>query len=93
MAILAIIVVGLKGYYYSRLFLATYFIVLYTSAITYRLALVQFLRNQMAKVSGSNFIIAGTHTTTEALGFVRLTRTGWHYAETVEAKDLRVSCR
>ena len=91
MAILAILVVGLKGYYYSRLFLATYFIVLYTSAITYRLIFVQFLRNQMAKGKWQrNFIIAGTHTTTEALVNLVAVRPelGWYYAGTVEAKEL-----
>ena len=49
MAILAIIVVGLKGYYYSRLFLGTYFTLLYGTALIYRLIFVQFLRNQMAE--------------------------------------------
>ena len=42
MAILAIIVVGLKGYYYSRLFLASYFSLFYASVIIYRLIFVQF---------------------------------------------------
>ena len=91
MAILAIIVVGLKGYYYSRLFLATYFSLFYASAIIYRLIFVQFLRNQMAKGKWQrNFIIAGTHATTEALVNLVAVRPelGWRYAGTMEAKEL-----
>ncbi|HCP41621.1 MAG TPA: hypothetical protein DIT65_07490, partial [Cryomorphaceae bacterium] len=91
MAILAVIVVGLKGYYYSRLFLATYFSLFYTSVIIYRLIFVQFLRNQMAKGKWQrNFIIAGTHSTTEALVNLVAVRPelGWRYAGTVASKEL-----
>ena len=91
MAILAIIVVGLKGYYYSRLFLASYFSLFYASAIIYRLIFVQFLRNQMAKGKWQrNFIISGTHTTTEALLNLVAVRPelGWRHAGTVDFKEL-----
>ena len=67
-AILSIIVVGLKGYYYSRLFLGTYFGLLYGAAIMYRLIFVQFLRHQMAKGRWQRtFILVGMHTTAQAL--------------------------
>jgi lipopolysaccharide/colanic/teichoic acid biosynthesis glycosyltransferase len=67
-AILSIIVVGLKGYYYSRLFLGTYFGLLYGTAIMYRLLFVQFLRNQMAKGRWQRtFILVGNHGTAKAL--------------------------
>ena len=67
-AILAVIVVGLKGYYYSRLFLGTYFGLLYGTAIMYRLLFVQFLRHQMAKGRWQRtFILVGTHFTAKAL--------------------------
>ena len=67
-AILSIIVVGLKGYYYSRLFLGTYFGLLYGTAIMYRLIFVQFLRHQMAKGRWQRtFILVGMHSTAQAL--------------------------
>ena len=67
-AILSIIVVGLKGYYYSRLFLGTYFGLLYGAAIMYRLIFVQFLRHQMAKGRWQRaFILVGMHGTAQAL--------------------------
>ena len=67
-AILSIIVVGLKGYYYSRLFLGTYFGLLYGAAIMYRLIFVQFLRHQMAKGRWQRtFILVGMHSTAQAL--------------------------
>ncbi len=67
-AILSIIVVGLKGYYYSRLFLGTYFGLLYSAAIIYRLIFVQFLRHQMAKGRWQRkFILVGMHSTAQAL--------------------------
>ena len=67
-AMLAVIVVGLKGYYYSRLFLGTYFGLLYGTAIMYRLLFVQFLRHQMAKGRWQRtFILVGTHFTAKAL--------------------------
>ena len=67
-AMLSIIVVGLKGYYYSRLFLGTYFGLLYGAAIIYRLIFVQFLRHHLAKGSWQRtFILVGTHSTAKAL--------------------------
>jgi lipopolysaccharide/colanic/teichoic acid biosynthesis glycosyltransferase len=91
MAILAIIVVGLKGYYYSRLFLGTYFALLYGIALIYRLIFVQFLRNQMAKGKWQRtFIVSGNHSTSEAL--VALTELrpelGWKHAGSVSASEL-----
>jgi putative colanic acid biosysnthesis UDP-glucose lipid carrier transferase len=67
-AILSIIVVGLKGYYYSRFFLGTYFGLLYGSAIIYRLVFVQFLRQQMARGRWQRtFILVGNHSTAQSL--------------------------
>jgi len=82
LAILAIIVIGLKGYYYSRIFLATYLGSLYVLAPLYRILLVQFLRTQMAQGKWQRtFVLHGSHTTSEAL--VRLTalrpELGWKY--------------
>ena len=91
LAILAIIVVGLKGYYYSRLFLGTYFTLLYGIALVYRLIFVQFLRNQMAKGKWQRtFIVTGKHSSSESL--IELTthrpELGWKYEGTVAAGDL-----
>jgi len=91
MAILAIIVVGLKGYYYSRIFLGTYFTSLYGIALIYRLIFVQFLRNQMAKGKWQRtFIITGAHSSSQAL--IELTNLrpelGWKHAGTVASKNL-----
>lgn len=92
MAILAIIVVGLKGYYYSRLFLGSYFALLYGTALIYRLIFVQFLRNQMAKGKWQRtYIVSGKHSSSESL--IELTtlrpELGWKYQGTVKASDLQ----
>ena len=91
MAILAIIVVGLKGYYYSRLFLGTYFALLYGTALIYRLIFVQFLRNQMAGGKWQRtYIVSGKHSSSESL--IELTtlrpELGWKYEGTADASDL-----
>lgn len=81
-AILAIIVVGLKGYYYSRFFLASYFISLYALALIYRLIFVQFLRNQMAHGRWQRgFVVSGANLTSQALIELSALRPdlGWRY--------------
>ena len=88
-AMLAIIVVGLKGYYYSRVFLASYFSLLYGIAWLYRLFLVQYLRNQMARGKWQRtYVLAGTHATAEALRTLTELRPelGWSYQGTFEGK-------
>jgi len=88
-AMLAIIVVGLKGYYYSRVFLASYFSLLYGIAWLYRLFLVQYLRNQMARGKWQRtYVLAGTHATAEALRTLTELRPelGWSYQGTFEEK-------
>ena len=92
-AILAIIVVGLKGYYYSRVFLATYFILLYGLAWLYRLLLVHYLRNQMARGKWQRtYVLAGTHATAEALAKLTELRPelGWSYQGTFDGKTQTV---
>ena len=92
-AILAIIVVGLKGYYYSRVFLATYFSLLYGLAWLYRLLLVQYLRNQMARGKWQRtYVLAGTHATAEALAKLTELRPelGWSYQGTFDGKTKTV---
>jgi len=82
LSILAIIVIGLKGYYYSRIFLASYLSSLYLLAWIYRILLVQFLRAQMARGKWQRrYVLHGSHNTSEAL--IRLTELrpelGWKY--------------
>jgi len=90
-SILAIIVIGLKGYYYSRVFLASYLASLYMVAWVYRIFLVQFLRAQMARGKWQRtFVLHGTHTTSEAL--IRLTtlrpELGWKYLGAADPSTL-----
>jgi lipopolysaccharide/colanic/teichoic acid biosynthesis glycosyltransferase len=90
-SILAIIVIGLKGYYYSRIFLASYLASLYIIAWVYRIFLVQFLRAQMARGKWQRtFVLHGTHTTSEAL--IRLTtlrpELGWKYLGAADPSTL-----
>lgn len=72
LSILAIIVIGLKGYYYSRVFLATFFLSLYSIALIYRLILVQFLRAQMARGKWQRKFVLHTENSTSA-ALVQLT--------------------
>jgi lipopolysaccharide/colanic/teichoic acid biosynthesis glycosyltransferase len=66
-AILAIIVVGLKGYYYSRLFLVAFFAAFYTLAWISRLLFVNYLRRQMAAGKWQRkFYLVGEHSTSSA---------------------------
>ena len=81
-AILAIIVVGLKGYYYSRLFLAVFFSAFYAFAWLSRLFYVAYLRRQMAAGKWQRrFYLLGSHATADA--FIALTthrpELGWTY--------------
>ncbi len=81
-AILAIIVVGLKGYYYSRLFLAVFFSAFYAFAWLSRLFYVAYLRRQMAAGKWQRrFYLLGNHATADA--FIALTthrpELGWTY--------------
>ena len=81
-AILAFIVVGLKGYYYSRLFLAVFFSAFYAFAWLSRLFYVAYLRRQMAAGKWQRrFYLLGNHATADA--FIALTthrpELGWTY--------------
>ena len=89
-AMLAIIVVGLKGYYYSRVFLATYFSLLYGIAWLYRMVLVHYLRSQMAKGKWQRtYVLAGSHATAEALNQLTELRPelGWSYQGVFDGKS------
>lgn len=91
LAILAIVVVGLKGYYYSRVFLVTYFVSLYSIALLYRLLLVHFLRVQMAKGKWQRrYLLSGQHATSDALRSLTELRPelGWKYHGPLEDATL-----
>lgn len=71
-AILAIIVVGLKGYYYSRIFLGVFFSSFYICALLARWILVLAIRAQMARGRWNNqYFLIGMHETARA--WVQLT--------------------
>ena len=71
-AIMAIIVIGLKGYYYSRLFLVVFFSAFYTFAWLSRIIYVVYLRRLMAAGKWHRkYLLIGSHATSEA--FIALT--------------------
>ncbi|MEY2963733.1 MAG: hypothetical protein RL754_994 [Bacteroidota bacterium] len=68
-AVLAIIVVGLKGYYYSRIFLAAYFAGFYLLALVGRLVFVYYLRAQLVRGRWQQkILLVGQNQTLSALG-------------------------
>jgi lipopolysaccharide/colanic/teichoic acid biosynthesis glycosyltransferase len=86
-AVLAIIVVGLKGYYYSRVFLATFFGAFYLLVWLSRMLLVYKLRTNMSKGKWQqSFVLVGQNETAEA--FVHLVQArselGWALYQRME---------
>lgn len=92
-AVLAVLVVGLKGYYYSRIFLATFFSVFYLWAWITRLLLVMYLRGQLAQGRWQRrFLLLGEHPT--ALELLHLLEArpelGWRCVERSNAHEPNV---
>ena len=67
-AFLAIVVVGLKGYYYSRVFIAVFFSSFYLLAWLGRMLLVLYLRAQMAAGKWQRpVVMVGAHSTARSM--------------------------
>ena len=81
-ALLALLLVALKGYYYSRLFMSVFFPLFYFTVLFLRLLVVRYLRHQLARGRWERrFLLLGTHPTADT--FVELTASrpelGWRF--------------